>query len=615
MDKLDPKTDGASPDIVSENLDAMRKLFPEVFTEDVVDFDALRETLGTYVDDHQERYAFGWNGKSMARRIAQTPSSGTLRPCADDSVDWDATQNLFLEGDNLEVLKLLQKSYYGRVGLIFIDPPYNTGNEFIYPDKYQDNLETYLRYTGQVDEEGFKLSANAEASGRYHTNWLNMMYPRLKVARNLLRDDGILLITIDDNESANLRKLCDEIFGEENFVACIAWKHTQQSKNDEPYFSRNYNSVLAYRKTQELPRLRFPRTDEDNTNYSNPDHDPKGLWRSGDVRSPSPRPTLRYPLPTPSGRTIQPPENGWRWSETEMMSKIASGEVVFSADETRITRKIYLVNQEGRTPENVWAGDRYGTSRQANAELKELFDGLAVFDTPKPTALVRQMLQLLPDRDCLILDFFAGSCTTADAVMRQNVEDGGARSFVMVQLPEPCPGTSEAMKAGYETIADLGKERIRRAGSRIHRESPKAAADLGFRVFKLDSSSVCEWNPDMDDLEQTLLNSIDNLKKDRSEKDVLYELLLKLGLGLSGVVDVHGAGNHQLYVMGAGALVVCLEQNIPLTVVEELIRVKDSLAPEVMRVVFRDSSFSDDVAKTNAVEMLRMAGITDVNCI
>lgn len=624
MERLDAKSAGHSQDVVAENVEQLRRLFPEAFIESSddesprwkVDIDTLREILGSYLEEGSERFSFTWNGKSRARRIAQTTSTGTLRPCPDESVNWDTTRNIFIEGDNLEVLKLLQKSYHKKVKMIYIDPPYNTGHEFIYPDKFADNLGTYLRYTGQIDNEGFKLSANAETGGRYHTNWLNMMLPRLKLARNLLREDGAFFVTIDDNEKANLRRLLDEVFGEENFLADIAWKHTQQSKNDEPYFSRHYNSVLVYRKSATLPSFRLPRTEEDNRNYSNPDKDPNGDWRSGDVRSPNPRPNLCFPIITPSGKEILPPENGWRWSPTEVQAKIQSGEIIFSGDETKIIRKIYLSNQEGRTPENVWAGDRFGTTRLANSEIKELFDASSVFDTPKPTALIRMMIQLFDTTEQdIILDFFAGSCSTAAAVLFQSADDGISREFLCVQLPEPCDESSVAARMGLSSIAEIGKERIRRTIGKINADHASKRLNLGFRVFKLDSSNIKPWDVDFDNVEEALLNSVENIKPSRSEEDVLYELLLKYGLDLTVPMETRQVDGKNVAIIGAGALIVCLADSIGLKVVEGIAALKDEFKPEIMRVVFKDAGFADDVVKANAVQILKQAGIDDVKSL
>lgn len=616
MKNVIPEVDSQSMDIVADNISKLKELFPEAFTEGKVDFDALKEVLGDYIDGREERYSFTWNGKSKARMLAQTPSTGTLRPCKEESVDWDNTQNLFIEGDNLEVLKLLQKSYHKKVKMIYIDPPYNTGKDFVYKDNFKDNIKNYKEITGQVDGEGRNLSSNPETSGRYHTDWLNMMYPRLKLARNLLKEDGAIFISIDDNELHNLRKLCDEIFGEENFVANVAWKHTQQSKNDEPYFSRNYNSLVIYRKSEALQKFRLPRTEEDNKNYSNSDNDPKGDWRSGDVRSPSLRETLRYNIITPSGKIIEPPENGWRWSEPEVKKKISTGEIFFSQNEDRIIRKIYLANQDGRTPENVWADESSGTTRQANTELKELFSGNTPFDTPKPTMLVRKIAQLFgSEKEFIVLDFFAGSATTAHAVMSQNQEDEGNRKYLLVQLPEITDEKSEASKTGYKTIADISKVRIRRAAAKIKEENPDYQGDLGFKVFKLDSTNIKPWELDFDLTEQDLEDQISNIKHGREDVDVLYEVLLKYGLDLTLPITEHSVAGHKVFDIGMGALMICLSDDITLDVVEGIAKLKDELKPEIMRVVFKDAGFADDVVKTNAVQILKQAGIEDVRSL
>ena len=502
MKRLDPKTDGSSADIVGQNIETLKELFPDVFTEGKIDFDVLRETLGEYIEERQERYSFTWNGKSRARHIAQTPSTGTLRPCPDESVNWDTTQNLLIEGDNLEVLKLLQKSYHKKIKMIYIDPPYNTGNEFIYPDKFQDNLDTYLRYTGQKSEEGLKLSANTETSGRYHTNWLNMMLPRLRLARNLLRDDGVIFISIDDTEIANLRKLCDEIFGEENFVAHIIWQHSIQPKGYTSIYSIHHNHILSYQRSEDYEVHSLPRTEENNKNYSNPDDDPRGPWRTGDVRNALYRPNLIYDITTPSGKIISPPNNGWRWSKETLEKKIRDGEIVFSEDESRIIRKIYLAYQEGRAPETIWFGKDVGATRKGASELKELFEGKVPFDTVKPSLLIQRMMNIAGvEGDDLCLDFFAGSCSTAHAVF--NEKKG---RFVVVQLPEPIndnlPHGKAALEFDLKTIAEIGKERIRRVIKKIQMDQagktkeakeklPGMAEDvpeldLGFKVFKLE---------------------------------------------------------------------------------------------------------------------------------
>lgn len=621
MDKLNPATDGSSMDIVQANIEQLKTLFPDVFTEGKIDFDQLKSTFGDYVENNEERYSFNWHGKSAAKRIAQTPSTGTLRPCLEESKNPESTENLFIEGDNLEVLKLLQKSYHKQVKMIYIDPPYNTGKEFIYPDNYKDNLDTYLEYSDQKDNEGRKFGTNTETTGRYHTNWLNMMYPRLKLARNLLCDDGAIFISIDDNEASNLRKLCDEIFGEENFVASICWKHTEQSKNDEKYFSRQYNYLFVYRKTEKLQQFRLPRTDKDNKNYSNPDNDVNGLWRSGDVRSPNYRKTLCFEINTPCGNKIPSPENGWRWSKEEVKKKISTGEIIFNQDESKITRKIYLKNQNGRTPENIWQGEQTGTTRSANSEIKALFSGVPVFDTPKPSSLIKRVNQLFgSNNDYIAIDFFSGSCTTADAIMNLNAQDNGTRKHIMVQLPEPCDEKSEAYKAGYKTIADIGKERIRRAGEKILKDNADKEGidklDIGFKVFKLDSSNIKPWDADLDNLETSLFDSVDNIKADRSEKDVLYELLLKYGIDLTVPIEQREIAGKNVYSIGFGALVVCLADEITLDVVEGIGKLKQELEPELMHVVFKDGGFNgDDVIKTNAIQILKRYDINDVKTL
>ncbi|WP_394065493.1 site-specific DNA-methyltransferase [Alcaligenes sp. WGS1538] len=639
MEKLTAASPEAqSADLVAANIEQLKALFPKLITEGAngvaVNVDVLKALVGdATVTDADEKYGLNWHGKRRARQLALTPSTGTLRPCPEDSVDWDTTQNLMIEGDNLEVLKLLQKSYAGKVKLIYIDPPYNTGKDFVYPDNFQDNIKNYLELTGQI-EGGQKISSNTETSGRFHTDWLNMMYPRLKLARNLLRDDGAIFITIDDNEGFHVRQMLDEIFGQENFVANVVWNHTKQSKNDERYFSRHHNQVLVVRKSERLENFRFDRTEENNRNYSNPDNDPRGEWRAGDVRSPNYRETLRFPIVTPSGKEIPPPDNGWRWSEASIKEKIASGEIVFADDEARIIRKIYLADQEGRTPENLWLAEFAGTTRQANGELKELF-GDVPFDTPKPVSLGEKTLTLATDTlaQDLVLDFFAGSGTTGHAVMAQNAADGGNRRYVLVQLPEPLDADDKDQKVAAEfcdrlgkprTIAELTKERLRRAGVKVKADNPDWQGDTGFRVFKLDTSNIRAWNPKPDDLEATLLDHQDHLLEGRSEADVLYELLLKLGLDLCVPIEKRSIEWLDVHAVGGGVLLACLAEKITHEQVEPLaqgiIAWHKELAPagpagKESTCVFRDSAFADDVAKTNMAAILQQHGIANVRSL
>ncbi len=611
-----------SEDIVKQNLETLKALFPTIVKEGKVDVEELKALLGEEVETGDEFYRFTWAGKSQARQEANKPSTGTLRPNKADGKDWDTTENIFIEGDNLEVLKLLQKSYAGRIKMIYIDPPYNTGRDFVYKDNYNDNLGNYLAITGQTDEEGKKLATNTESDGRYHSNWLNMIYPRIKLARNLLLDDGIIIISIDDNEVQNLRKICDEIFGEENFVASVIWKHTYQSKNDEPYFSRHYNYQIIYRKSEKLQSLSLPRTEEDNKNYSNPDGDINGDWRSGDVRSPSYRKTLCFNITTPSGKQILPPDLGWRWAKETIAEKIKSGEIIFVSDETKIIRKIYLKKQLGRTPENIWADEDSGTTRQANSEIKELFDGNVVFDTPKPTNLIVKFLKLFHlEKEFVVLDFFAGSGTTAHAVMRINADDGGKRKFINVQLPEDLDQDSLPYKLGYKKISEITKERIRRAGEKVKSETSNnlftdenKTLDIGFKAFKLDSSNVNAWDGSIDNFEQNLFNSANNIKEARTEDDVLYEVLLKSGLDLTQPIEEKIIVGKKVFSIGLGALFICLADNISTDVAEGIGQWKTKLDPSTCRVIFKDTGFTD-VEKTNSIQILKRYGITEVNSI
>lgn len=619
------KLNGETLNIVDTNIEKLKELFPDVFSEGKIDFEALKTNLGEFVEKENERYSFTWNGKERAKKIALTPSTGTLRPCKEDSKDWDTTENLYIEGDNLEVLKLLQKSYFEKVKMIYIDPPYNTGKDFVYKDNFNDNLKNYMEVTGQLGDDGEKLSTNSDQSGRYHSNWLNMMYPRLKLARNLLKDDGVIFITLDDNEISNLKKMCDEIFGEDNFIANIIWQHSLQPKGYLGTFSLHHNYTLMYSKSSLFELGSLERTDEHNKAYSNPDNDPRGEWRAGDVRNALYRPNLIYDIITPSGKTISPPNNGWRWSKETLNSKIETGEIVFKDNETRIVRKIYLDTLGGRTPESIWFGKEVGTTRDGMAILKELFDNNSPFDTPKPVKLIQTMMTVSNmNNDNIVLDFFSGSATTAHAAMKLNSEDNGNRKFIMVQLPEKVDNEN------YKTICEIGKERIRRAGELIKKEfleanenlklgeEPKEfTTDIGFKVFKLDSSNIKAWDSEYakDNIQKSLLESVDNIKEDRSELDLLFELLLKQGLDLTTPIMETKVNDKVIYNIGAGALYVSLSNNISVDVADKIIEENKTYSSPRVTVIFKDTGFKNDVDKTNVIQILKVAGITDIKSI
>jgi len=658
------KLDGKTLDIVADNINKLKELFPEAFTEGKVDFDVLKEVLGEYVDDREERYNFTWNGKSKARMIAQTPSTGTLRPCKDESVDWDSTQNLFIEGDNLEVLKLLQKSYHKKVKMIYIDPPYNTGKDFVYKDNFKDNIKNYKEITGQVDSEGKNLSSNPETSGRYHTDWLNMMYPRLKLARNLLRDDGVIFISADE-EITNLKKTCDEVFGEENFVENITW-NKRIPKNDKgvgniheyillyakdaslkPEFTMRKDGLDdIYELVTRLKRNRVPILeageeikklykkngyDRGITLYNSFDHEYR-LWGKINMSWPNantfgPDYEVKHPK---TDRPVRIPDRGWRWKEDTFneAAKRVNGkytEVVELPDGSFMCGKIWFSAKDDQQPSSVTYLDEVNTfllrsilstKSDGGMEVERLFSGKSYFSYPKSTSLLKVLLSSYGnDKNDLILDFFAGSASTADAVMQLNAEDAGRRQFIMVQLPESCDQGTEAFKAGYKTISEISKERIRRSAAKIKQENPDYQGDLGFKAFKLDDTNIKPWELDFDLTEQDLLGQVDNIKPNRNEEDVLYEVLLKYGLDLTLPIEEHTIANHTVFDIGAGALIVCLSDDITLDVVEGIAQLKDKLNPEIMRVVFKDSGFKDDVVKTNALQILHQAEIKDVRSL
>ena len=623
------KLDGKTPDLAAENIEQLRQIFPDVFEEGKIDFDKLKQVLGKYVDDEKERYNFTWNGKGKALRLAQTPTTGTLRPCEAESKNWDDTQNLYIEGDNLEVLKLLQKSYHGKIKMIYIDPPYNTGGDFVYPDDFSDSIENYKRITGQVDDEGNRLGTNSEFNGRYHTDWLNMMYPRLRLARNLLSDEGVIFISIDDGEVGNLRKVTDEIFGESNFLANIIWEKKYTIANDAQFFSDNHDHILCYcKKISSFEIGKLPRTEEMNSAYKNPDNHPKGPWKatplhakSGSANSANFRYTFK------NGVVFTPPAGTFSRYSAETLKKMDdNNEIWFGKDGKSIpSRKTFLcdLKNDGIVPRTIIPYSEGGHNHEAVQETKDLLED-NVFNNPKPSRLLKLLLKIAnTTQNSTILDFFSGSATTSDAVMQLNTEDGGNRKFIMVQLPEPCADGTEAAKAGYKNICEIGKVRIRRAGEKIKAEieeqnaqlklgeEPKKVPDIGFKVFKLDSSNLKQWQPDYDDLEATLFDSISNYVEGRSELDVVYEIMLKMGMELTWPLETHTIGGKNVYEIGMGALMICLDDHITTEVAEGMAALYKELAPETWRVVFKDNGFADDSAKVNIKEILKRAGLEE----
>lgn len=635
MTSRDPETH--SPDFVAENLAVLRELFPELITEgadgEVVNLDVLKQLVGDKtVTDAEEKYGLNWHGKRLARQIALAPSTGTLRPCPEESVDWETTRNLMIEGDNLEVLKLLQKSYSGKVKLIYIDPPYNTGNDFVYPDDFQDGIKNYLSLTGQNGPDGRKITSNTEASGRFHTDWLNMMYPRLKLARNLLSEEGIAFISIDDGELPGLRAIANDIFGEENFIACFIWKSRQNKDNRTVTgASVDHEYVLCYGKS-------IRGAVRDVSQYSNPDNDQRGDWTSANmvgIATADRRPNLHYDLINPSdGVNYGCPVMGWRYDRNTMVRLITEERILWpTRPEGRPRRKAFLTELDSDFAGfSTLIGEDIFT-RDGTADIEELFE-TRIFNFPKPVQLLSSLVEQGSQRDDIVLDFFAGSGTTAHATMLQNLSDEGNRRFILVQLPEPLDPENRDQKTAADfcdrldkprTLAELTKERLRRAGAKLKEENPLFFGDVGFKVFKLDTSNIRAWEPDRDDLAESLGASIDHIKFDRGDRDILFELLLKLGFDLCVPVQtksVAGAEGrtHGIVSVGGGALIVCLSRFIGQDDAEPLalsvVEWRKELQPSAeTTALFLDSAFENDVAKCNVTAILEQFGIENVRSL
>ena len=638
MDKLTMHT----PNLADENFKKLAALFPNAVTETVdadgkvvcaIDKDVLMQEISTtVVEGREERYQFTWPDKKKAMLAANAPISATLRPVKADSVGKDGTpggwdsENLYIEGDNLDVLKLLRETYLGKVKMIYIDPPYNTGNDFVYEDDFAEDTDSYMGRSGQYDEQGNQLVQNTDSNGRFHTDWLNMIYPRLRVAKDLLTDDGVIFISIDDNEDENLRKCCDEVFGEQNFVAQLIWERAFSPKNDARFISNSHDYVLMYAKDiNSFVIGRLPRTEEANARYSNPDNDPRGVWMSSDISVKTYNAACDYPITAPSGRIIEPPAGRcWRLSKNAFLERLQDNRIWFGPDGDgvpRIKRFLTDLKHDGMAPTSIMFFKDVGHSQEGAQEVSKLLDG-GFFSGPKPQRLMQRLVTLAnTTKDSIVLDFFSGSASTAHAVMSKNAEDGGHRKFIMVQLPEACDEKSEAYKAGYKNICEIGKERIRRAGRKIRddllengelyknadkahwMDSPeyKAACkslakqlDIGFRCLRLDSSNMQDIYYTPDATQQDLLAfTTDNIKPDRTPEDLLFQVMLELGVLPSSTIAETEIGGKKVFDVADGFLLACFDKGVTTETVTAIAKKQPYYA------VFRDASMADDSTATN----------------
>ena len=623
---------GESKDILNENIETLKELFPEIVSEDKIDFDKFKTIFGGEIDDSSERYSFTWPGKIHAIKESQKQSTGTLRPCKEESKNWNTTKNLYIEGDNLEVLKLLQKEYFKKIKAIYIDPPYNTGKDFVYRDNYKDNLENYLEITGQVsrnEERTVKISTNAETQGMYHSNWLNMMYPRLKLAKNLLTDDGAIFISIDDNEVTNLKRLCDEIFGQDNFLSMNTVIVKTEGRR-YGFFAKTHEYLLVYAKNNDFIDLNEIEIEGKTFSYT----DEKGGYNLKELRNGNTkafnstnRPNLRYPFYVDLSTKdkdgfcelevdykdgyeevwpieVENLQSVWRWGKEK--SKNEKDDLIARVGKDGIIRIFQKTRKLTQTAKTLWQ-DKSFISNKGTHEVRELL-GNNIFDFPKPLGLIDRVIQIGTNEDSYVLDLFSGSGTTAHSVLKINDSNKGNRKFIMVQIPEPVDENSYAFKAGYKNICEIGKERIRRAGDKIVQESGNNHLDIGFKVFKLDSSNLNKWDPDYDNLEQTLLVSQDNIKPDRTQEDLIYEIMLKYGIDLTLPIEEYDAGKNKIYSIGFGALLICLDNKITKDIADSIIELASE---DVCRVVFKDNGFASDADKTNIKETLRTHGIDE----
>ena len=649
MDKLKMQ----SENLVNENVEKIAKLFPNCVTEGkdengqvtkLVDFDLLKQELSkVVVDGNDERYTLNWAGKKQSILTANSPINATLRPCKEESVGKDGTnggfdsENLYIEGDNLDVLKLLRETYLNKIKMIYIDPPYNTGNDFVYNDDFASSADEYLQNSKSYDEEGNRMVQNLESNGRFHSDWLSMMYPRLKLARDLLTDDGGILVSIDDNEMANLRKICNEILGESNFICSFIWQKSFAPKNDNKYISNSHEYIVLYAKNKGLyKRNLLPRTNTDG--YNNPDNDPRGVWTSGTALAISFSPNAVYPLTAPNGKVHFPPEGRcWRYSKETFDSLIADNRMWFGKDGNGVPRVKRFLSEmpEGIVPQSLLKYEEVGSGQDGTQGLKEIFDNTLIFDFPKPIKLLKRLLTICSDKNSYVLDFFSGSATTAHAVMELNAEDGGNRKFIMVQLPEHCEEKSVQFKSGYKNICEIGKERIRRAGKKIleekaHKDTKEKTdpliqtlfdknlsrdekelnaqkaqnilddkiknnnLDIGFRVLKLDSSNMKDvYYTPSETSQANLFDMVSNIKEDRSPEDLLFQVMLDMGVMLSSEIKTLDIKGKKVFNVNDGNLVCCFDENLTDEVVTEIAKL------EPLYAVFRDSSMSSDTVAVN----------------
>ena len=619
MDKMRMET----LDLTAANVEKIGALFPNCITETTdengrlkkaINFDLLRQMLSGDVVEGDEAYEFTWVGKKAAIVEANKPIRKTLRPCPEDSVDWDNTENLYIEGDNLDVLKLLQESYLGRIKMIYIDPPYNTGNDFLYEDDYKLAYSEYELDIGAMDEAGDRMFKNTDSNGRFHSDWCSMLYPRLLLARNILSDDGLIFISIDEHESHNLRNICDEVFGAQNFVSNIVWEKRYTRSNNAKRFTTLTEPVLCYAKNiNAITTIKEKRNEKADSIYSNPDNDPRGVWTSVSYVNPATRdqrPNLVYPLLNPyTGQLVEHPTNAWKYEKATYEQHVKENRLYWgkNGENTYPRLKKFLSEMDGgMVPVDLWSYEDSGSTDLATKDLESLL-GRKIFDFPKPKELIIRIISLLVNGDegkeNIILDFFSGSATTAHAVMQLNASDGGHRKYILVQVPEVCSENSEAQKAGYKTICDVGEERIRRAGAKIKEESPSTTQDLdiGFRVFKIDDSNMKDvyYAPTEYD-QQMLMNMKSNIKEDRTDLDLLFGCLLEWGLPLSMPYKSEKIDNCTVHTYNDGDLIACFDENIPDAVIKEIAR------RQPLRAVFRDSSFDGSPAKINVGEIFKM---------